>query len=109
MASKLGLMLKREAVDNRLRDATNKLKSRGVDAGSFPDEQRDRDLKEYERVEHTASLLEACVERLDELLGANKPKDEPDPEPTPEELAEDDDAETDGERAVPALRRGRRS
>lgn len=68
MASKLGLMKKREQVDIRLRSATNKLRSRGVDVGAFPDDQRDRDLKEYERVAHTAALLEACVERLDELL-----------------------------------------
>lgn len=70
MASKLGLMKKREAVDDRLRSATNRLQVRGVDVGSFPDQGRDRDIKNMERIEHTAALLEACLARIDELMSA---------------------------------------
>lgn len=67
MASKLGLMRKQEAATDRLRSATNRLRARGVDVGAFPDAGRDRDLREVERVQHTATLLEACCDRIDEL------------------------------------------
>ena len=71
MASKLGMMVKQEAADDRLRDATNRLRVRGVDVGSFPEEGRDRALREVQRTEHTANLLEACQARIDELQQGN--------------------------------------
>lgn len=103
MASKLGLMRKREVVDDRLRSATNRLRARGVDVGSFPDEVRDRDLQQYERLAHTASLLEACCDRIDELTAKEKP--EPTPEPKPE--VEEESAEAPVTTTPAPVRRGR--
>lgn len=103
MASKLGLMRKREVVDDRLRSATNRLRARGVDVGSFPDEVRDRDLQEYERVAHTASLLEACCDRIDELTAKEKPAPEPEPEPE----VEDEPADVPVTTTPAPARRGR--
>lgn len=72
MASKLGMMRKREVIEGRLRSATNRLHARGVDVGAFPDEGRDPEVKALARLEHTASLLEACVDRIDELKAAGE-------------------------------------
>lgn len=105
MASKLGLMRKREVVDDRLRSATNRLRARGVDVGSFPDEVRDRDLQQYERLAHTASLLEACCDRIDELTGKNKPAPKPAPEPEP--VVEEEPAEAPVTTTPAPVRRGR--
>jgi hypothetical protein len=72
MASRLGLMIKQEQVDNRIRSVTNRLKSRGVDVGTYPDETRDRNLRAYQRQEHTADLLESCLARIEELGGEKR-------------------------------------
>lgn len=107
MASKLGLMRKREVVDDRLRSATNRLRARGVDVGSFPDEIRDRDLQEFTRLEHTASLLEACCDRIDELTADEKPAPKPAPEPEPEPAADEEPAAVPVTTTRAPARRGR--
>lgn len=115
MASKLGLMRKREAVDDRLRSATNRLRARGVDVGSFPEEVRDRDLQEFARLEHTASLLEACCDRIDEFkeletrIEALEATVEPEPAPeaTPEPADDKEPADVPVTTTPAPARRGR--
>lgn len=107
MASKLGLMRKREVVDDRLRSATNRLRARGVDVGSFPDEIRDRDLQEFARLEHTASLLEACCDRIDELTAKEKPAPKPAPQPEPQPEGGEEPADVPVTTTPAPARRGR--
>lgn len=72
MASKIGLSYRREAEEARLASATNRLASRGVNVGGDPRPTRDPDANAVAALGRTADVLEAAVERIDELRDENE-------------------------------------
>lgn len=67
MVGRTVLNARREAAVLKLRGLNNRLRSRGVDVGSEPSVERNRDLRDVIDLETSADLLEASLVRIDEL------------------------------------------